>query len=58
MEWEVTKENVAREIVSMASKADRVLLAPDPDREGEAIAWHISELLRVHFLQINISASS
>lgn len=29
-----------------ARKADRVLLAPDPDREGEAIAWHIAEELR------------
>lgn len=29
-----------------ARDADRVLLAPDPDREGEAIAWHIAEELR------------
>ncbi len=29
-----------------AREADRVLLAPDPDREGEAIAWHIAEELR------------
>ena len=29
----------------LASKADMVYLAPDPDREGEAIAWHLSESL-------------
>ena len=29
-----------------ASKVDTVFLAPDPDREGEAIAWHVAELLK------------
>jgi len=33
-------------IAKAAAKVDHVLLAPDPDREGEAIAWHISELLK------------
>jgi len=33
-------------IVKAASSADNIYLAPDPDREGEAIAWHISELLK------------
>ena len=33
-------------IAKAAAEADNVLLAPDPDREGEAIAWHISELLK------------
>ncbi len=33
-------------IAKAAADADNVLLAPDPDREGEAIAWHISELLK------------
>ena len=37
------KEKVIRELRSAARKADRVYLAPDPDREGEAIAWHIAE---------------
>jgi DNA topoisomerase-1 len=31
----------------MAESADRVLIATDPDREGEAIAWHLAELLKI-----------
>jgi DNA topoisomerase-1 len=37
------KENVVGEIKKLAAKADEVILATDPDREGEAIAWHIKE---------------
>ncbi len=40
------KEKVIRELQSSAKKADAVLLASDPDREGEAIAWHVSELIK------------
>ncbi len=40
------KEKVVTEIKSLAKKASEVLLATDPDREGEAIAWHIAELLK------------
>src|SRR5260221_14360854 len=37
------KEKVISQIKSLAKKADQVLLATDPDREGEAIAWHVEE---------------
>jgi DNA topoisomerase I len=37
------KEKVISEIKSLAKKADEVILATDPDREGEAIAWHVQE---------------
>lgn len=39
------KEKVISEIKKLAKKADEIILATDPDREGEAIAWHISEVL-------------
>ncbi len=37
------KEHVVAEIKDLAKKSEEVLLATDPDREGEAIAWHIKE---------------
>src|SRR5262245_29879819 len=37
------KEKILEELKAAAKKADQVLLATDPDREGEAIAFHISE---------------
>src|SRR5881296_303132 len=37
------KAKVLAEIKKKAQEADKVFLAPDPDREGEAIAWHIAE---------------
>ncbi len=40
------KKNVVSELRAAAAKADTVYLAPDPDREGEAIAWHVAELIR------------
>ncbi len=40
------KEKVVHELESLAEKAKDILLATDPDREGEAIAWHIEELLK------------
>ncbi|MFZ4500394.1 MAG: type I DNA topoisomerase [Minisyncoccia bacterium] len=40
------KERVVDELRALAQKANEIILAPDPDREGEAIAWHIEELLK------------
>ncbi|MCB1050904.1 MAG: type I DNA topoisomerase [Acidobacteria bacterium] len=37
------KKNVVSDLKSEAKKADQVFLAPDPDREGEAICWHLQE---------------
>ncbi len=39
------KEHIIAELSSLAHKASEVLLATDPDREGEAIAWHLAEAL-------------
>ncbi len=39
------KEKVISEIKTLAKKADEVILATDPDREGEAIAWHIADAI-------------
>ena len=40
------KGNVVQQLVTAAKKADEIILAADPDREGEAIAWHLAELFR------------
>ncbi len=39
------KEKVVAELKSLAAKADKVYLATDLDREGEAIAWHLREII-------------
>ena len=41
------KEAIIKELKSKAAKADCVLLATDPDREGEAISWHIQHILNI-----------
>ena len=41
------KEKVISELSALAKKADSIVLATDPDREGEAIAWHIAEALKL-----------
>ena len=41
------KGEVIKELRSAAKKADQILLGPDPDREGEAIAWHLKEILGI-----------
>ena len=38
------KSHIVADIKKAATKADKVLLATDPDREGEAIAWHVREV--------------
>ena len=47
MHWEVDAKASKRlsEIAEAAKAADRVILATDPDREGEAISWHVLEIL-------------
>lgn len=39
------KEKVVHELQNLSKKANEILLATDPDREGEAISWHLKELL-------------
>ncbi len=59
-----TKKDVVKKLKEAAKKAKQIYLAPDPDREGEAIAWHIAEVLgdvdgevhRVTFNEITKSA--
>jgi DNA topoisomerase-1 len=40
------KQKVVDQLAKAASKAKTVYLAPDPDREGEAIAWHIAQIIQ------------
>jgi len=48
MEWELgdRADKAVSDIIKAVKSADAVFLASDPDREGEAIAWHITEVLR------------
>ncbi|MCG2815585.1 MAG: type I DNA topoisomerase [Candidatus Aminicenantes bacterium] len=58
------RKNVVGELQKAAGKVDRVLLAADPDREGEAICWHLKQVLekynpnifRILFNEITINA--
>ncbi len=59
-----SKAKVLRDLKKSAKSADRIFLGPDPDREGEAIAWHIAEelngksdkIFRVEFNEITKKA--
>jgi len=58
------KQKVVTKLKKAARQAEEVYLAPDPDREGEAIAWHVAELIKaanakIHRIQFNeITASA
>lgn len=41
------KEDVIKQLKSHAKKCDKIYLATDPDREGEAISWHIAQMLNL-----------
>ncbi len=47
MDWEVDSKSAKRmsDIANALKTADRLVLATDPDREGEAISWHVLEIL-------------
>ena len=44
-EWKVDSEKI-NPVIKLVKKADEIFLAPDPDREGELIAWHLLELFK------------
>jgi DNA topoisomerase-1 len=48
MQWQVSpdRSKQLRAIADEAKNADTLILATDPDREGEAISWHVQEVLR------------
>jgi DNA topoisomerase-1 len=48
MDWELygDKQSRVKAITDAAKESDRLILATDPDREGEAISWHVRELLK------------
>jgi DNA topoisomerase-1 len=46
------RKKVVSELQQTADRCESVLLAADPDREGEAICWHLSQVLKKHNTQI------
>lgn len=47
------KRAVVKELKQLASKSDHVFLASDPDREGEAISWHLAQILELNVEEEN-----
>ncbi len=47
------KEDVIKNLKKYAKKCDKIYLATDPDREGEAISWHIAQLLKLDMNENN-----
>ena len=47
MHWDIDakSQKIIREIADAVRGADKLILATDPDREGEAISWHLLEIL-------------
>ena len=50
MLWEVDSfsKKYLKEITEAAKESSKIILATDPDREGEAIAWHIFETMKIN----------
>lgn len=44
----VGKKDLIKDLKEKAKKAEQVFIATDPDREGEAIAWHIANILKIN----------
>ncbi|MEE2688736.1 MAG: type I DNA topoisomerase [Pseudomonadota bacterium] len=59
MSWEVDSKSKNRmdEIAKALKGQDRLILATDPDREGEAISWHVEEVLRQRKALNNVNVS-
>ncbi|MGN0452703.1 MAG: type I DNA topoisomerase [Ruminococcus sp.] len=47
------KEKLVDELIAEAKKSDKVYLATDPDREGEAISWHLAYILGLDLDDVN-----
>lgn len=47
------KEDLVKELVKLSKKSKKIFLATDPDREGEAISWHLSYLLNLDPMETN-----
>ncbi|MBO5798121.1 MAG: type I DNA topoisomerase [Clostridia bacterium] len=47
------KSALIRQLKAMAAECDGVILATDPDREGEAISWHLAQILGVDMAALN-----
>ena len=47
------KEDLIKELKAAAKKNDKIYLATDPDREGEAISWHLAHLLKLNLEEPN-----